>query len=576
MSRGALVCLGHRHWISRHCCPQPRYRTSRQGNSAPLRSPQTATAKKRSIWIDQVCIDQGNSTERSQQIQFMNRLYKHAGHVLVWLGSDTESVAESAFNFVLELDIIFQDVKRSEGFHVACTKDLEIQSRKPWVHLDRLMQLGWFTRGWIVQEIGTGAPATLIWGAAEIEWQVLSRVCERLQNYYHLRSKFKIRTDEVRYLFRRFAEPSERGNNENRYSFIYELHRARRLKFSDQRDRVFAFLGHFSRHGSNEELRDLKADYKRTVTEIYNDVAERALRGEAGTSDGSALITLAAVQHTSLQTGNAVLSETTVGPSEGDKSPSWVPDWRIFQSFMLTEPVSPHKAHGTSRPRLEIDDNGSLLRIHGLEIDTIEACSRPLGAGEFYTNSSPGDHEPAITYIWRDICRQDHFDLGCAYLNGESSFFAYMQTLSNGCVQTAKRDNVQYSKIPKSRWLEHAASYVVQALGDSDIVVPELREIAENTDKEHDAEQWSRSANGASENRAFARSQKGYYVLGPGVMAAGDVICILFGGKLPFCLRPCGHRYLLVGECYAHGLMEGEAMRPGGRNELFERAFEIL
>ncbi len=243
---------------------------------------------------------------------------------------------------------------------------------------------------------------------------------------------------------------------------------------------------------------------------------------------------------------------------------------------MLTEPVSPHKAHGTSRPRLEIDDNGSLLRIHGLEIDTIEACSRPLGAGEFYTNSSPGDHEPAITYIWRDICRQDHFDLGCTYLNGESSFFAYMQTLSNGCVQTAKRDNVQYSKIPKSRWLEHAASYVVQALGDSDIVVSELREIGENTDKEHNAEQWSRSANGASENRAFARSQKGYYVLGPGIMAAGDVICILLGGKLPFCLRPCGHRYLLVGECYAHGLMEGEAMRPGGRNELFERAFEIL
>ncbi len=99
--------------------------------------------KKRSIWIDQVCIDQGNYTERSQQIQFMNRLYKHARHILVWLGSDTESVAESAFNFVLELDKIFQDVKRSEGFHVACTKDLEIQSRKPWVHLDRLMQLGW-------------------------------------------------------------------------------------------------------------------------------------------------------------------------------------------------------------------------------------------------------------------------------------------------------------------------------------------------------------------------------------------------------------------------------------------------
>ncbi|KAI1270831.1 HET-domain-containing protein [Xylaria sp. FL0933] len=532
--------------------------------------------RKRSIWVDQICIDQQNFRERSHQIQFMNRLYKHAGHVLVWLGPDKDGIARSTFQSIIELDNLFLDEKKAIDFHFAYTRDLETQSRESWVHLDRLMELEWFTRGWIVQEIGTKAAATLIWGEAEIEWLVLSRVCERLQVYYHLRSKFKIRTDEVRYLFERFAEPDGRANHENRFNFIYELHRARRLKFSDQRDRVFAFLGHFSRHGPNEELRNLKANYERTVIEVYKDVAKRALRGEKGTTDGSALIALAAVQHSSLQNGNMVESKKTSGPDEGNKLPSWVPDWRIFQSFILTEPSSPHKAHGTSCPRLEIDDNTSLLRIQGLEIDTIEACSRSLGAGEFYTNASPRQYEIAITHIWRDVCRQTHFDLSHTYLNGESSFFAYMQTLSNGCIQIAKREHAQYSDIPKSRWLMYAASYLVQALEGSDAVASDLREIAREADNEYNAEQWSRSANGATENRAFARSRKGYFVLGPGIMNVGDIVCVLFGGKMPFCLRPCGSHYLLVGECYVHGLMEGEAMQLAEQRQLFSKAFNIV
>jgi hypothetical protein len=34
----------------------------------------------------------------------------------------------------------------------------------------------------------------------------------------------------------------------------------------------------------------------------------------------------------------------------------------------------------------------------------------------------------------------------------------------------------------------------------------------------------------------------------------------LVGGKMPFCLRPWGDQFLLVGECYVHGLMTGEAI----------------
>ena len=41
-------------------------------------------------------------------------------------------------------------------------------------------------------------------------------------------------------------EPEASSYHANRYNFVYELHRARKLKLSDDRDRVFAFLGHYA------------------------------------------------------------------------------------------------------------------------------------------------------------------------------------------------------------------------------------------------------------------------------------------------------------------------------------------
>jgi hypothetical protein len=58
----------------------------------------------RRIWADQCCIDQDNQVERSQQVQFMNRIYRDAAHVLVWLGLDTKKEAVSAFGLIHELD----------------------------------------------------------------------------------------------------------------------------------------------------------------------------------------------------------------------------------------------------------------------------------------------------------------------------------------------------------------------------------------------------------------------------------------------------------------------------------------
>jgi len=49
--------------------------------------------------------------------------------------------------------------------------------------------------------------------------------------------------------------------------------------------------------------------------------------------------------------------------------------------------------------------------------------------------------------------------------------------------------------------------------------------------------------------------------LGPSYLKIGDRAYVLSGGELPFILRPedNGNHYVVMGDCYIDGLMQGEA-----------------
>ena len=55
-------------------------------------------------------------------------------------------------------------------------------------------------------------------------------------------------------------------------------------------------------------------------------------------------------------------------------------------------------------------------------------------------------------------------------------------------------------------------------------------------------------------------SRKGYLGLIPFETERDDLVCVLLGGEMPFILRPEGSYYTLVGECYVHGIMDGEVL----------------
>lgn len=508
--------------------------------------------RSRRLWADQICIDQSNLAERGQQVQFMNRIYRGASHVLVWLGRDNSHAAAAAFGLFRDLAKIFSDEEGRKQFELEHLENPSEKSEEAWGPLKNFTNLPWFTRAWIVQEIGTSAPATLYWGEEELDWKLVFGVCEELARYHGLRKRFDIQTSKVKYVFQRFVEPVRTSRHANRFSFVYELHRARHLQVTDPRDRVIALLGHYSvREGRGDALKSLAADYTQSVEDVYIDLARRALY-----DDDESLVTLAAVQHSNQELGQSGL-------------PSWVPDWRLYSSHILSEPTSSHSAHGDTRPKVEVASRS--LFVRGIIIDSVVGHSDGIRAKSFYADDASGT--PTIERLWGEVCGKSTFDLTDKYITGDSALFAFLQTLSNGCASLTWSVEPDDHSAPADTWLDYGAAYLSRLFVGSGKITEEILDRG----RTGDAAQWIRAANSASTNRALAVTSKGYYVLGPKIIQNGDIVCVLFGGKMPFCLRPLENgNYHLVGECYVHGLMEGQAIEDLRQGHYSETNFEIV
>ncbi|KAH7304739.1 heterokaryon incompatibility protein-domain-containing protein [Stachybotrys elegans] len=535
--------------------------------------------RPRQIWADQCCINQDDLAEKSRQVQDMHLIFRKAAHILVWLGSDTKKEAASAFSLVYRLHEVLNCQPGGSPRSDSGAAELALLIQENHMALAALTHRRWFRRGWIVQEIGAGTRATVHWGDATVDWDMLADVCERLKSHHHLRSALGMRTSDISFLHRRFVEPNENTHHANRFNFIYELQRARHLNFSDDRDRVFAFLGHFSIRSLHPLACgpvSVTVDYTKTVKQSYIDLSVRMLRQ----NPSAACILLAAVQHSSSSLPSCQLL-TRVGLKawmrDENRLPSWVPDWRRSEGIILAEPICPHRAHGESSAKLEILGNDNVvLQIHGVEIDTIKACSQRLTSDDFYTKKTPIRLKTKAQRLWHELCKKERFNLDDKYRNGQTAFFALMQTLSNGCVQAAGHKSVPYHEVPENVWLQKAARYIVDTHEAPDDITEDIWRAAKGAEAENEDDNWCRWATSASDGRTFSITQGGYYVLGPAALEAGDVVCVLFGCKVPFCLRPVGKGYLLVGECYVHGLMNGEAMDMLAQDKLSENVFEII
>jgi hypothetical protein len=224
--------------------------------------------RNRLLWIDAMCINQHDLSERSQQVSIMGLIYANACKVSVWLGvTDTRFVATVAFiKNIARMCCIHQysnDEPESwqkllskarnhtwmefleEGnpaFHILDSTDA------CWEDLRLFFDLPWFFRVWIIQEVQNCEDVQVLCGEDVVSWDIVTLVAAWLRTsplgrrrIHELRARAGnlgtfMGTTQMYFLnLRRLTTHQEAP-------FLRLLDRTQSFQSSEPKDKVFALL----------------------------------------------------------------------------------------------------------------------------------------------------------------------------------------------------------------------------------------------------------------------------------------------------------------------------------------------
>jgi hypothetical protein len=154
-----------------------------------------------SLWVDAICIDQADSTEKSHQVAFMSRIYRSAACVQIWLGEPlSKSIPRHVWDhFKLYPFLAWTYMAYLVRFKFAMSRPNTLRHRhhaKMKLGLDmraskllalndtlRSAENGWVTRAWVVQEYVLAQSTCLNFGRRSLREPAyqLSDVFEVLQ-----------------------------------------------------------------------------------------------------------------------------------------------------------------------------------------------------------------------------------------------------------------------------------------------------------------------------------------------------------------------------------------------------------
>lgn len=124
------------------------------------------------LWIDALCIDQGNDEEKSHQVSMMHRIYTQCDQCAIWLGplgGIDPSDAEASFEM---LSWIAGYNQTPSWLHDKGRRDSAANALKTMVTLP------WWNRIWTVQEALLPGRATVYWGPSELNWTVFHKAAD--------------------------------------------------------------------------------------------------------------------------------------------------------------------------------------------------------------------------------------------------------------------------------------------------------------------------------------------------------------------------------------------------------------
>ncbi|KAF9634233.1 hypothetical protein BFW01_g5128 [Lasiodiplodia theobromae] len=211
---------------------------------------------RKGIWIDAICIDQDNTTEKMQQVKQMDDIYRNAATVFAWLGDATGDYQE-----LHELLKKFEETpeggvpNRSSAIFGILRGSSAVREQM----LDVLSRPYW-TRMWIIQEITLAqTDVRLLFGKHTLSWNTVKPLSVMIKSDVKYRLFFRtVPAYQV-------AKAADLLRSKSRPLTILGL-----LKeldggglCADARDKVYALLGMASDTGA------LEPDYTITGAELF-------------------------------------------------------------------------------------------------------------------------------------------------------------------------------------------------------------------------------------------------------------------------------------------------------------------
>lgn len=537
-----------------------------------------STTVLKPLWIDALCIDQSNISERSQQVAQMGQIYKSASTVLVWLGKD-----EPSEEILWALRMISTRRFSSSRLRAQLPPEMAAYDRflavVPFL-VDYIGTRRWLTRGWVVQEVVLRKSGNaLVWlGSLYLPEEEFAKALTRVR-YLNVREltgstpslkpawKVINCAATIRRRLDQIWKPQAPGSVSELidetvagYRQVYlVVESMRRLLFSDPRDHVYGCMGLFDGllPGSGQLL-PMDPDYRLDAGVIFTEFSTLIIQNS---THHQSLVDIVDSSHSTMK-----------------DLPSWVHDYTVHLSSMLrkmwemTGPLISADAEGysglrfnTSQARAGVE--GRVLNIYGAKFDAV----RNLGCRIFDD--------------WAFRFLLSYAEAGLVYMPTEEPFLQAILATANASSLPKGTPAEDRPKLLKQWLLLFLAceaclqpqiyvilaaidsSYTTQAqLGNYERCVPtvdEVRDLAALGLSRLTEMRRQNVLHSTFKSFSFWRlavTEHRYLILCPPSTQQGDEVWLLRGCRLPMVLRPNedGQTFRLVGASYVHGFMSGE------------------
>jgi Heterokaryon incompatibility protein (HET) len=481
----------------------------------------------RVLWIDALCIHQGNNEEKAWQVDLMGRIYRNNTNAVFWIGREHEpqdppppgiQVLNESVYVELALQCL-QDL--ADGIHLediwgSDRTEQQILEFKAMVNhgWDIVRRRSWWLRVWTLQESVLPNDAILKCGSVEISWSVIQKLESTTKAHAKCcRSKILVFSPNALPGLRNQVRAVRLLRQSKRQDFVQLYIQSAHRNATNPLDKIYGLTGML------EGDMPFNTNYDVDGTELCISLTKYLLQRNT--------------------TKNLFVMKRHTDLSE--HMPSWVIDfitlWGTSSRRIAYRLHEKQDASPVVISELVIRDH--ILASPAFIIGHItRASSRPLNSRTHIDKSLAS---------WRKLVEPNTYG---PYEDSVAAFWNTMFGTSN-----------IFSKVAKSAWV--ADSEVVYPNSEREISTEDIKVLDQGT---HTAIKYF------VDKRNFFITDQGYYGLGPMNLQIDDKIVIFNGIPTPLVVRktetlegdrhivgnkPC---YELIGDCYIHGLMAGEVV----------------